>query len=57
MSPYEEGLLMGAYRAAHGDYDPRWDFVDHSKAGTLDEFKRGFMEGFDKARKEQENES
>lgn len=47
MTAYEEGFNMGQYRRIANDYDPRWDFADHAKQGTLAEFKRGFMDGMD----------
>lgn len=47
---YDEGYDMGVYRANNDDYDPRYDFAAHAKAGTFAEFKRGFEEGFNSAR-------
>ena len=47
LSAYEEGYVLGEYRLTHDDYDPRWDFADAAKAGTFQEFKRGFTDAFD----------
>lgn len=46
-SSYDEGYTLGRFRRDEPDYDPRWDFADAAKAGTFDEFRRGFMDGFD----------
>ena len=44
---YSNGYACGQYRRDVEGYDPRWDFADAAKAGTFDEFKRGFEDGFD----------
>ena len=44
---YDEGVAAGKYRRENDDYDPRWDFADHAKAGTFAAFKAGFEAGFD----------
>jgi hypothetical protein len=49
---YDRGVALGTWlrehRDAGGEYDVRWDFAREAKAGTFDEFKRGFDEGFGK---------
>lgn len=49
MTDYERGKQYGELvrdmRAEGDSVDPRWTFADEAKAGTLAEFKRGFMDG------------
>jgi len=52
VNPYQDGFMLGALRAVDDDYDPRWDFADHARAGTFEEFKRGFDDGFKTTRGE-----
>lgn len=44
MTPYDEGYVCG--QRCDGEYDPRWDLAAAARAGTFDEFKRGFDAGF-----------
>jgi hypothetical protein len=56
MSPYDEGYYLGRAHAQPGtDLDPRWSFADHAKAGTFDEFKRGFDAGYESIITNKEN--
>lgn len=43
---YQDGYQIGEHKRGHDDYDARFDFADATIAGTFDEFKRGFDDGF-----------
>jgi hypothetical protein len=44
---YDEGYNLGRAHASPGsNLDPRHTMAEHAKAGTLDEFMRGFDRGY-----------
>ena len=54
MNWYQDGWNVG-YIHAEGriPIDPRWSMADAAKAGQLDEFMRGFNDGYAKAEQDQ----
>ncbi len=44
---YDEGYSLGrAHAQPNSNLDPRYTMAEHARQGTLDEFMRGFNEGY-----------
>lgn len=48
MTPYQEGYHLGkAHARPDSRLDPRHDMAHHARKGSLDEFMKGFDDGYE----------